>query len=223
MVFGKRWYNLQMMKKSDPLKKKYSKKSEVFAQPLEKKSFKPGNMLYPLPAVMVSCQDANGISNIITVAWTGIIATEPPLCYISVRPERHSFEMIRQSKVFVINLVNKPLAFAADWCGVKSGRDVNKFKEMALTPLPAEKIKAPIIGESPVNLECLVKEVRPMGSHHFFLAEIIHVQVSSHLLSAKTGKFHLEHAELISYCHGKYYEQGSPLGHFGFSVKKKKK
>lgn len=183
--------------------------------------WKPGNMVYPLPAVMVSCADQSGTSNIITVAWTGTVCTNPPMAYISVRPERYSYEMIRQTGEFVINVTTKDLVYATDFCGVRSGRDVDKFKEMKLTKEKASVVAAPMIGESPVNIECKVTEVKELGSHHMFLAEVVAVHVDDAYLN-ENQKFELGKAEPIAYSHGEYYELGSLLGTFGYSVKKKK-
>lgn len=185
-----------------------------------KQEWKPGNMLYPVPAVMVSCGDDKKIPNIITVAWTGTICSDPAMVSISVRPERYSYDMIRKTGEFVINLTTRELTGAADWCGVKSGRDVDKFREMSLTPGQARHLEyAPIITESPVNIECKVKEIKELGSHHMFIAEVAGVQVSEKYLDAK-GKFWLSHAELVAYSHGEYYLLGEKIGKFGYSVKK---
>lgn len=184
-----------------------------------KEVWKPGNMLYPLPVVMVSVADNGGNNNIITIAWAGTICSNPPMVSISVRPERHSYQMIKETGEFVINLTTKDLVYATDYCGVKSGRDVDKFKEMNLTPIPGDKVKAPLIAESPVNLECKVTEVIPLGSHDMFLAEVVSVHVDDKYMDEK-GKFHLEQAEPIVYSHGAYLETGKQLGTFGYSVKK---
>ncbi len=184
-----------------------------------KEMWKPGNMLYPLPVVMVSVADKAGNHNIITIAWAGTICSNPPMVSISVRPERHSYKMLKETGEFVINLTTKDLVYATDYCGVKSGRDVDKFKEMNLTALPGEKVKAPLIAESPVNLECKVTEVIPLGSHDMFLAEVVAVHVDDKYMDEK-GKFHLEQAEPIVYSHGAYLETGKQLGTFGYSVKK---
>ncbi|WP_343210341.1 flavin reductase family protein [Anaerolentibacter hominis] len=185
---------------------------------MEKKVWKPGNMLYPLPAVMVSCADLEGRPNIITVAWTGTVCSDPPMVSVSVRPSRFSYHMIQETQEFVINLTTKKLLRAADYCGVASGRDVDKFSKMGLTARPAEKVKAPLIEESPVNLECRVKQVIPLGSHDMFLAEIVCVDVDAAYLDDK-GKFHLDAAEPVVYSHGTYYGLGKGLGTFGFSVR----
>lgn len=186
-----------------------------------KMKWKPGNMIYPLPAVMVSCADKAGNSNIITVAWTGTVCTNPPMAYISVRPERHSYQMIRETGEFVINLTTEALAFATDFCGVRSGREVDKFAEMKLTKEPASEVAAPMIGESPVNIECKVTEVKELGSHHMFLAKVVAVHVDEAYLN-ENQKFELGKAEPIAYSHGEYYGMGKLLGTFGYSVKKKK-
>ena len=188
---------------------------------MAKVEWKPGNMVYPLPAVMVSCADKEGNSNIITVAWTGTVCTNPPMAYISVRPERHSYQMIRETGEFVINLTTKDLAFATDFCGVRSGRDIDKFSEMNLTKEQASVVSAPMIGESPVNIECKVTEVKELGSHHMFLADVVAVHVDDRYMN-ENQKFELGKAEPITYSHGEYYSLGELLGTFGYSVKKKK-
>ena len=190
---------------------------------MEKATWKPGTMLYPLPAVMVSCGAEPEEYNIVTVAWTGIVNTDPPMCYISLRKSRYSHSIISKNKDFVINLTTKELAFATDWCGVKSGRDFDKFKEMKLHPVPADKVKAPMIAESPVNLECVVKDIIELGSHDMFLAEIVAVHGDKKYLDTDTGAFNLAKAQPIAYAHGKYYALGDFVGKFGFSVRKKKK
>ncbi|MBF0226032.1 MAG: flavin reductase family protein [Desulfobacterales bacterium] len=190
---------------------------------MEKIQWKPGTMIYPLPAVLVSCGSEKEEYNIITIAWTGTICTEPPMCYISIRPERHSYNIIKKNKEFVINLTTKKLAYATDWCGVKSGRDVNKFEAMNLTPKKATKIKAPLIAESPINIECIVKKIIPLGSHHMFISEVLAVNADESYLDKKTGGFNLFDAQPICYLHGKYFTLGNSIGKFGFSVKKKNK
>ncbi|MCQ4934797.1 flavin reductase family protein [Anaerotignum propionicum] len=183
--------------------------------------WKPGTVLYPVPVVMVSCGTEDK-GNIITVAWTGTINSDPAMTYVSIRPSRHSFELIQNSGEFVINLVNKDLAYACDFCGVKSGRDMDKFKEMNLTAKKGEKVDAPIIYESPVNIECKVKDIIPLGTHHMFLAEVVSVSVSDEYLD-ETGKFHFNDTEPVCYSHGAYFTLGKQLGTFGYSVKKPKK
>lgn len=184
-----------------------------------KQIWKPGTVVYPVPAVMVSCGNMTE-KNIITIAWTGTVNTNPPMTYISVRPERHSYELIKESGEFVINLVTKKLTYACDFCGVKSGKDIDKFEEMHLTAQKGEKVDAPIIVESPVNIECKVKEIIPLGSHHMFLAEVVSVSVSEEYFD-KTGKFHFNKSNPICYSHGGYYTLGEQVGSFGYSVKKK--
>jgi len=185
--------------------------------------WKPGTMIYPLPAVMVSCGSVPEEYNILTISWTGTICTDPAMCYISVRPSRYSYGIIKKNGEYVINLTTKALAYAADWCGVKSGADHNKFKEMGLTPGLASKVKAPLIMESPVNIECVVKEIKELGTHHMFISEVVAVQAEKELIDQQTGLFRLDLAVPLCYSHGKYYETGKYLGKFGFSVAKKKK
>lgn len=187
-----------------------------------KEIWKPGNMLYPLPAVMVSVTDGQGNDNIITVAWTGTICTNPPMVYISVRPSRYSYEMLKKTGEFVINLTTEELAFATDYCGVRSGRDVDKFKEAHLTKEPAQFVKAPMIKESPVSIECRVTEVKELGSHQMFLAEVLAVHAQQEYID-KNNKFQLNKAKPIVYSHGEYLGTGKSLGTFGYSVKKRKK
>lgn len=179
-------------------------------------------MLYPLPVVLVSMADQSGKYNIITIAWAGTVCTNPPMVSISVRPERYSYPILRESGEFVINLTTKELAFATDYCGVKSGRDVDKFKELGLTALPACEVGAPLIGESPVNIECRVRQVMPLGSHHMFLAEVAAVHADEKYMDEKR-KFHLEKAEPIVYSHGAYLVCGEQLGTFGYSVQKQRR
>ena len=186
---------------------------------MAKQLWKPGNMLYPLPVVMVSVADKEGRNNIITIAWAGTICSNPPMVSISVRPERYSYDILKETGEFVINLTTKDLTYATDYCGVKSGRDVDKFKEMGLTALPGKEVKAPLIAESPVNIECKVTQVIPLGSHDMFLAEVVAVHVDEKYIDEK-GKFHLDKAEPIAYSHGDYLATGELLGTFGYSVKK---
>lgn len=188
---------------------------------MAKQSWKPGNMLYPVPPVMVSCGRENEKPNIITVAWAGTINTIKPMLSISVRPERHSYDIIKETGEFVVNLTTKDLVFATDFCGVRSGRDVDKFKEMHLTPSESQVVKAPGIAESPVNIECKVIEIKELGSHHMFIAEVVGITVDDKYMDEK-GKFHLSQAGLITYSHGEYFELGKKLGKFGYSVQKKK-
>lgn len=187
---------------------------------MAKEIWKPGNMLYPLPVVMVSVADKDGRNNIITLAWVGTVCSEPPMVSISVRPERYSYSILKETGEFVINLTTKELTFATDYCGVKSGRDVDKFKEMHLTALPASEVKAPLIAESPVNIECRVREVKPLGSHDMFIADVVAVHAEERYMDEK-HKFHLDRAEPIVYSHGTYFGCGEELGTFGYSVRKK--
>lgn len=186
-----------------------------------KVEWKAGNMIYPLPAVMVSVTDGKGNDNIITVAWTGTVCTNPPMAYISVRPERYSHHMIRETGEFVINLTTEKLAFATDYCGVKSGRDVDKFKEMHLTKEKASFVQAPMIQEAPVSIECKVRSVEQLGSHDLFIADVLAVHADEKYLDEKQ-KFDLSLANPLVYSHGEYYSMGKKLGKFGYSVQKKK-
>ena len=187
----------------------------------DKVLWKPGTMIYPLPVVMVSCGDKRENYNIITVAWTGTICTEPAMSYISLQPSRYSHGLITRTKEFVVNLTTRELAFATDFCGVKTGRDVDKFKAMNLTPLKADKVRSPLIKESPINIECKVKEIKPLGSHDMFLSEVVAVHADKAYFDKK-GAFHFDQAHPICYSHGKYYLLGRCVGKFGFSVKKKR-
>ena len=187
-----------------------------------KQYWKPGNMLYPVPVVMVSCQREGEKPNIITAAWCGTTSSTPAMLYVSIRPERYSHGIISETKEFVVNLVNRDLVFATDYCGVKSGRDVDKYKEMNLTPLPSKQIAAPGIEESPVNLECRVVDIKSLGTHDMFLAEVVGVTVDDHYMD-ETGKFNLNQTGLVAYSHGEYFELGEKLGKFGYSVKKPEK
>jgi flavin reductase (DIM6/NTAB) family NADH-FMN oxidoreductase RutF len=189
---------------------------------MEKRIWKPGTLIYPLPAIMVSCGDFNGEKNIITIAWTGTICSNPPMCYISVRPERHSYQMIKESGEFVINLTTESLAFATDFCGVKSGKNMDKFKETNLTPLPGIAVKAPIIGESPLNIECKVIEIKKLGSHDMFIAEVVAIHANEALFNPETDAFDLNAAQMLVYSHGHYFGVGKKIGRFGYSVMKEK-
>ena len=184
-----------------------------------KQTWKPGNMVYPLPAVLVTVTDGEGNDNVITIAWTGTICTNPALAYISVRKERHSYDMLKRTGEFVINLTTEDLVFATDFCGVRSGRDMDKFKEMNLTKEEATYVKAPMIKESPVNIECKVIEVKEYGSHDMFVAEVLAVHADEEYMD-ETGKFDLSKAKPIVYSHGEYYTMGEKIGKFGYSVKK---
>ena len=187
---------------------------------MSKQSWKPGNMLYPLPVVMVSCNRKGEKPNIVTVAWTGTICSDPAMVSISVRPERYSHDIIEETGEFVINLVTKDLTYATDYCGVRSGRDVDKFKEMNLTPLPSKMIEAVGIEESPVNIECKVVEVKKLGSHDMFIAEVVNVTVDDRYMD-ENNKFNLNDSDLVAYSHGEYFTLGEKIGTFGYSVRKK--
>ena len=188
---------------------------------MEKIMWKPGTFIYPLPIVLVSCGDMKK-SNIITVAWTGIINTNPAMVYISVRPERYSYKLIKNSGEFVINLTNEALVYHTDWCGVKSGEKFDKFQLMHLTKQKANYVEAPMIAESPVSIECKVKEVKELGSHHMFIADVLSIHAGKQFINEK-GMFDISKCKLISYSNGNYYSLGKKLGKFGFSVQKKRK
>ncbi|MFH1684042.1 MAG: flavin reductase family protein [Candidatus Margulisiibacteriota bacterium] len=187
---------------------------------MNKALWKPGNMLFPAPAVMVSCGDRPDNYNIITIAWAGNICSEPAMTSISIRPQRHSYELIKRTKEFVINLTTERLAFATDFCGVKSGREINKFERLKLAPLKGKFTAAPLIKESPANIECKVVEVKKLGSHDIFLAKVMGIHADQEYIK-RDGSFDLRKAGLICYSHGNYYALGKHLGNFGFSVKKK--
>lgn len=183
--------------------------------------WKPGTFIYPIPAVMVTSGTMEK-SNIMTVAWTGILNTNPAMCYISVRPERYSYNLIKDNGEFAINLTNEKLAFATDWCGVRSGKDYDKFKEMNLTKEKGKHIKCPLIKESPVSVECKVREIRELGSHHLFIADILSIDADDKYIDSK-GAFDISKCDLIAYANGGYYTLDKKIGKFGFSVEKKKK
>lgn len=180
-------------------------------------------MIYPLPAVLVSCGATPDEYALITVSWVGTLCTDPPMCYISIRPERHSYDILEKNREFVINLTTEELAYPTDWCGVRSGRDYNKFQEMKLTPAEAAVVKAPLVAESPLSIECRVKEILPLGSHHMFVADVVNVQADDKYLDAVTGKFDLAASHPLVYIHGEYYGIDSKIGKFGWSVEKKKR
>ena len=188
---------------------------------MAKVQWKAGTFIYPIPAVMVTCGTMEK-SNIITVAWTGILNTNPAMCYISVRPERYSHDIIKDKGEFAINLTTRKLAYITDWCGVKSGKDVDKFKEMHLTKEKANLIKAPLIKESPVSIECKVKQIVPLGSHDMFVAEILSIDADEKYIDAN-GAFDISKCDLIAYANGGYYPLENKIGRFGFSVQKKRK
>jgi flavin reductase (DIM6/NTAB) family NADH-FMN oxidoreductase RutF len=184
--------------------------------------WKPGTLIYPLPAALISCGNEPENYNVLTVSWLGTICSNPPMCYISVRKERHSYDLIKNNGEFVINLTNEDMAFATDWCGVKSGKDFNKFTEMKLTPVKGEMVNAPIIMESPLSIECKVKEIISLGSHDMFISDVLIVQADSRYIDPKTETFKLSEAKLIAYSHGHYYKLGEEIGKFGWTVQKKK-
>lgn len=189
---------------------------------MAKQYWRPGNMLYPLPVVMVSCQREGEKPNIITLAWAGTVCSDPAMVSISIRRERYSYDIIKETGEFVINLVTEDIARATDYCGVKSGRDTDKYKEMNLTPLASQNIKAPGISESPVNIECKVKEIIPLGTHDMFIGEVVGVTVEDKHMN-ENGKFELNEAGLVTYSHGGYFKVGEKIGKFGYSVAKNKK
>lgn len=190
---------------------------------MSKVEFKPGTMVYPLPAVMVSCGSSPDEYNIITIAWTGTICSDPPMCYISVRPGRHSYDIIKRNMEFVINLTTENLARETDWCGCRSGKKYNKWKEMNLTPGPSQKINAPIINECPVSIECKVKNIVSLGTHDMFIAEVVNIQADEKFMNNETGQFDLAGANPLVYNHGNYFKLGKKIGKFGYSVEKKRK
>lgn len=188
-----------------------------------KEDWKPGTMIYPLPAIIVSCGSTEEEYNLITLSWVGTICTNPPMCYISVRPERHSYDIIKKNMEFVINLTTKDMAFATDWCGVRSGKVFNKFEEMKLTPGKCSVVQAPLVEESPLCIECRVKEIMALGSHHMFIADVVNVRADQEHLNRETGKLELAETNPLVYVHGGYFELGAHIGKFGWSVEKKNK
>lgn len=193
----------------------------ISEEKMAKQNWKPGNMLYPLPAVLVSCQGNDGKPNLITIGWVGTICSDPAMVSISVRPERYSYHMLKETGEFVINLTTEELLEATDYCGVASGRDVNKWEKMNLTPIPSEKVSVPAVAESPINIECKVTEVKELGTHHMFIAEVVNVRADEKYMDER-GKFHLEYSKPIAYSHGTYFSLGEELGRFGYSVRKNK-
>lgn len=179
-------------------------------------------MLYPLPAVLVTCGSSPSEWTMLTVAWTGIICSDPAMCYISVRKERHSFPILERTMEFTINLTTEDMARATDWCGVRSGADYDKWKETGLTPLPGEKVASPTIEQSPLSIECRVKTTMDLGSHVMFIADVLNVRADSRYFDPETDRFDLESSGLMAYSHGHYFKLGEMIGKFGFSVQKKK-
>ena len=190
---------------------------------MAKQDWKPGTLIYPAPAVIVSCGSTAEEYNMLTVSWVGTICTNPPMCYISLRPERHSHAIIRRNMEFVINLTTRTMAHATDWCGVASGARYDKFIKTGLTRGKATLINAPTIEEAPICIECRVKEIIPLGSHDMFIADVVNVQADERYIDPTTGSFDMRRAELIAYSHGHYYELGNLIGRFGWSVKKSPK
>ncbi|MDX9881100.1 MAG: flavin reductase family protein [Prolixibacteraceae bacterium] len=190
---------------------------------MAKINWKPGTMIYPLPAVLVSCGETPDEYNLLTVAWTGTICSDPVMCYISVRPGRHSYKIIKRTGEYVINLTTEEMARATDWCGCRSGAKFNKWDETGLTPVPATIVKAPVVQEAPISIECRVKEVIDLGVHHMFISEVVNVIADDRYMDPETGAFNLKKAHPICYSHGHYFTMGDSIGKFGWSVEKKKK
>ena len=188
---------------------------------MSKQSWKPGTLIYPLPAVLVTTGATPEEYNMLTIAWTGTICTDPPMCYISVRKERHSYDIIRRTGEFCISLTTEAMAHATDWCGVRSGRNENKWAATGLTPMVTSHLSAPIVAESPLSICCKVRQVIELGSHDMFLADVVGIPADKRYIDPETGKFSLEKAHPIVYSHGEYYTLGELIGHFGWSVKKK--
>lgn len=189
---------------------------------MAKVAWRAGNLLAPVPAVLVTCKGSAGPPNVLTIAWTGTVCSDPPMLSISLQRQRYSYPLIKETGEFVVNLPPEQLAFATDFCGVTSGRDVDKFAAAHLTPLPAQTVAPPLIAECPVNLECRVEQVLPLGSHDLFLARILTVDVDKELLTS-TGRLNLGKAHLLTYLHGEYWSLKKPLGRFGFSIRKRRK
>ena len=188
---------------------------------MSKQSWKPGTLIYPLPAVLVTTGATPDEYNMLTIAWTGTICTDPPMCYISVRKERHSYDIIRRTGEFCINLTTEDMAHATDWCGVRSGRNEDQWKATGLTPMTNPHVSAPIIAESPLSICCRVREVKELGSHDMFIADVVGVEADDRFIDPESGKFSLDKANPIVYSHGEYYSLGKLIGHFGWSVRKK--
>ena len=187
-----------------------------------KQNWRPGTMIYPLPAIMVSCGSTPEEQNVFTASWVGTICSDPAMCYVSIRPERHSYDIVKRNMEFTLNLTTEKLARATDWCGVRSGRDYNKFEEMNLTPQQGIKVSAPYIEESPISIECRVKEIIKLGTHDMFIADVLNVIADERFIDPETGAFDMKKAGLLVYAHGGYYTMGELIGTFGWTVKKKK-
>ena len=186
-----------------------------------KEIWRPGNMIYPLPAIMVSCGATPDEYNVFTASWVGTICSDPAMCFVSIRQSRHSYEIVKRNMAFTLNLTNEDLARATDWCGVRSGRDYNKFAEMNLTPMKGVKVDAPYINEAPMSIECRVKQIIHLGTHDMFIADVMNVLADKRFIDPQTGEFDLKKANLIAYSHGEYFKLGEKIGNFGWSVKKK--
>ena len=186
-----------------------------------KEIWRPGNMIYPLPAMMVSCGATPDEYNVFTASWVGTICSDPAMCFVSIRQSRHSYEIVKRNMAFTLNLTNEDLARATDWCGVRSGRDYNKFAEMNLTPVKGVKVDAPYINEAPMSIECRVKQIIHLGTHDMFIADVMNVLADKRFIDPQTGEFDLKKANLIAYSHGEYFKLGEKIGNFGWSVKKK--
>lgn len=188
---------------------------------MSKVSWKPGTMVYPAPAALVTVGTTPEEWNMLTVAWTGTICTDPAMLYISVRPSRHSYPILKDRMEFTLNLTTEEMARATDWAGVKSGADYDKWKETGLTPIPGEKVASPTILESPLSIECRVKEVISLGTHDMFISDVLNIRADERWIDSETGQFSLREAGLMVYVHGKYFSLGDMIGHFGYSVRKK--
>lgn len=186
-----------------------------------KVNWRAGTMIYPLPALLVSCGNSAEEYNVFTAAWTGTICSDPAMCYVSIRPERLSHGIIERNMAFTLNLTNEALARATDWCGVRSGRDYNKWEEMGLTPVKGVMVAAPYIEEAPMSIECQVTDIMKLGTHDMFIARVMNVIADDKYLDPETGAFDFKRAGMITYCHGEYFTLGKPLGHFGWTVRKK--
>ena len=186
-----------------------------------KEIWRPGNMIYPLPAMIVSCGATPDEYNVFTASWVGTICSDPAMCFVSIRQSRHSYEIVKRNMAFTLNLTNEDLARATDWCGVRSGRDYNKFAEMNLTPVKGIKVDAPYINEAPMSIECRVKQIIHLGTHDMFIADVMNVLADKRFIDPQTGEFDLKKANLIAYSHGEYFKLGEKIGNFGWSVKKK--